>query len=141
MATVPERRSVASQARRLFVDDLLEGMATLVAMVNAAASARVDDAQALRPGYRQRREDAQFLLNRHGSAWHQALIDDFSTALRPGSSLMMRAATVSGGLSLVDNKAIEFEILASKLASALSPWASAAWIRFSPAQPSDTKRW
>jgi hypothetical protein len=119
MATAPERRSVASQARRLFVDDLLGGMATLVAIVNAAASARIDDAQAHRPGYRQRREDAQFMLNRYGSAWHQALIDAFSTALRPGSSLMMRAGTSGGGLTLVDNKAIEFEILASKMASAI----------------------
>ncbi len=120
------KASIAVQARRLFVDDLLSGVATLVAMVNAAAFTTQDEAQMRRPGYRQRREDAQYDLNQHGSAWHQALVDHFSSATRPGSLLtrgrsssMVGVTSPGSGLTLVEDKDIELEILASRLAQAI----------------------
>ncbi len=109
--------ALGTQARRLFVDAMVQGIPSLLAVVNASASrndAKVDTA----PGARQRREDAQFLLNQHAGAWHQALADALTQALQPA-----RRATPSTmnaeGLTLVEEHTIEREILTARLAQAI----------------------
>jgi Protein of unknown function (DUF1631) len=123
MTTVLDNKasSIAVQARRHFVDDLQGGLVTLAAMVNAAASARQED-HVHRPGFRQRREDAQFMLNQHGGTWHQALVDALGAALRPGSVLTSIGRLDdkhAGGFTLVEDNTIEMEILASRLEAAI----------------------
>jgi hypothetical protein len=117
----PGNRQLAEEARRLFVDDILVGLPALVAVVSAYPAREVQASLNDKPGARQRREDAQYDMNRHGAAWHDALNQGFAQALRPGAMLTRLGPITSPdqGLSLVEDDTIEQEIMASRLDSAV----------------------
>ncbi len=117
----PKDSNLAHKVRELFVEDLLEGLSSLVAVVNAYPSRHVEAKLGDAPGGRQRREDAQFDLNHNGSAWHEAMTLGFAQTLRPGA-MLTRIGPITKpdmGLTLVEDNTIELEILASRLGNAI----------------------
>jgi hypothetical protein len=121
MTAKAESLSMAQQARRLFVDDLVAGMPSLVAIINAASAVIENPPPKNRPGYRVLREEAQFMLNKHGGAWHDAMIKAFSKALRPGQMLTQMAALqdTGQGLALLEESAHELEVMGARLAASI----------------------
>jgi hypothetical protein len=119
--TPAQKVELAQRARHLFVDDVVVGLSPLVALVNAHPSRTVEAKLGDAPGGRQRREDAQYDLNKRGAAWHEAMIDGFSNAVAEGveATRLGPKTTPDQGLTLVEDDTIELEILAARLANAI----------------------
>ena len=121
MATAAESAQIASQARRLYVDQLLKGLPGLVARIGNAARELLN--KPAEYAVAQRRRDLTQALLKHAGAWHGALAAGLRHVLQHGvtasqpSDLPPPGSSV--GLSLVDNDVIEREILTSRLALAI----------------------
>jgi hypothetical protein len=127
MATSAAPSSLAGQARRLYTEEVVKGLAHLV-------QAAIDGARHLldKPCEHQdsmRRRDLMQELHKGAQAWHRGMVNGLRHALvygvsasRPGD--LPPPGSASGGLSLVDNDTIEVEIVTSRLALAIMDKAS-----------------
>jgi len=131
MATSANSLTLASQARRLYAEELVKGLAPLGrALVEAARLLRDKPAD---PAVAQRVRDAQIDIERNNLLWQQAVAQGLRRALHPGQSSSRPGDLPSPGssslaalsaLSLVDDDTIEREILSSRLSLAIMDRAS-----------------
>ena len=121
MATAAESAQIAAQARRLYVDELLKGLPSLVARLGNAS--RELQGKSAEYAVAQRRRDLVQGLTKQAGAWHNRLatglrhvLEHGVTASQPGD---LPPPNLGAALSLVDNDVIEREILTSRLALAI----------------------
>ncbi|NWG74845.1 MAG: DUF1631 family protein, partial [Rubrivivax sp.] len=126
MATAADSLTLASQARRVFTEQLVKGLPRLVNdMVEAANVAR--DRTSADTATAQRRRDFALALKHDAGTWHQAMVGALRHALLYGVSISRTAAPSAVSrdqLTLVDDATIEREILGSRLALAIMDRAS-----------------
>jgi Protein of unknown function (DUF1631) len=125
MATVGDAASLAYQARRVYTEELVKGLPTLINFVaNWAASPERSTTTTADAWQLQRIRDLVADMRQRGAAWHQAMVGALQDALHSGAS----PAAVSGArkpaakknLSLVDDVTIEREITTSRLTLAIA---------------------
>lgn len=125
MATGAPNTNLASQARRLYTEELVKGLPALV-------QAALDGARTLfdKPTEHaafQRRRDLLQGLNAGAQSWHRGLVNGLRHALLHGGSTTRLGDLPSmspGQLTLVDDDTIELEIVTSRLALAMMDRAS-----------------
>lgn len=125
MPTPTPKKALATQARRIYVEALVNGVVVLGRAINESAgkllllSAEYSVMVARRDGVQS--------WNRHGPAWqagvisgirHSAVYGVVETA-KPPEAKTATGVAAAGPLSLVDNDTIEREISASRLALAM----------------------
>ena len=114
-----DHAKLASQARRLYVEQLLKGLPGVVTSVSAGVRDLLDKPAEYLTAQR-RRDLMQNLLKQSGN-WHGAMASGFRHVLAHGSTATLPGDTPtrSDVFSLVDNDTIEREILTSRLALAI----------------------
>ncbi len=124
MASGPASTPLASQARRLYAEELVKGLAALVHSV-------CEDARGLleKPSDRataQRRRDIVHELLKGAQSWHGAMVKGLRHALLHGVSASWPGDLPPPGsaMQLVDDDTIELEIATSRLALAIMDRAS-----------------
>ncbi len=127
MATSATPESLAVQARRLYSDELVKGLAPLV-------QAALDGARTLldKPSEHtvfQRRRDLVQALLAGAQAWHRAVVTGLRLGLANGGSAtrphdLPPPGAASAALTLVTDDTIELEIVTSRLALAMMDRAS-----------------
>ena len=126
MATGANSIVLASQARRAYVEQLLKGMPVLLQAVDTGA--RVMLGQVADPALVLRRRQAVDDLKRHGTLWLHGVQAMLRGAQSNGRLENTRAGVLDSGrpldLSLVEDSAIEGEILSSRLSLAITDRAS-----------------
>jgi hypothetical protein len=130
MATAANSMALAAQARRSYVEGLLNGLPSVVQAVDQGA--RILLSQVADPATNMRRREVVEDLGKHQGAWLHGTSSALRAALQVGGMSAARPAdppalagrTGGGGLSLVDNDTIEGEILSSRLALAMMDRAS-----------------
>ncbi|RQP26644.1 DUF1631 family protein [Piscinibacter terrae] len=133
MATAANSLALAAQARRSYVEGVLNGLPSVVQAVDHGA--RILLSQVADPATMMRRRDVVEDLAKFHNAWLHGAINALRAALQgggfaTGKSSELPSAQRSGvfassaGLSLVDNDTIESEILSSRLALAMMDRAS-----------------
>ena len=133
MATAANSMALAAQARRIYVEGLLNGLPSVVHAVDQGA--RILLSQVADPATNMRRRDVVEDLGKFQGAWLQSTLSALRTAQQGGGvAPVARVAeapssnrspfAAPGGLSLVDNDTIEGEILSSRLALAMMDRAS-----------------
>jgi hypothetical protein len=126
MAPSADSHGLAAQARRLYAAQLSRGLVALVQAVLDEARARLD--QPADHATLARRRDVLARLGAAAPAWHRRLVHGLRLALsgvagsRSGSLSLAQAT--SAQLALVDDDSIEIDILASRLALAVTDRAS-----------------
>jgi hypothetical protein len=130
----PPSNPLASQARRLYTDELVKGLPELVRDLLETARALLD--KPAEYAVAQRRRETFASMQRYAPAWQQALTQGLRHALVYGAPKSNNASspfrspgspaspTRIGELSLVDDDTIEREILSSRLALAILDQAS-----------------
>ena len=122
MATVGDQASLAQQARRLYTEELVKGLPSLVtSVVHWAVASERSTSAAADPGIVGRLRDVAVALKAHGEAWHRGMVAAIQEALRQGAPAS-RSGDFGGPtkkLSLVDDETMEREILRSRLALAI----------------------
>jgi hypothetical protein len=125
MATVGDAASLAYQARRVYTEELVKGLPTLINFVaNWASSPERSTTTTTDAWQLQRIRDLVADMRQRGAAWHQGMVAALQDALHGGTG---PAGTAGGGtksgaklkLSLVDDVTIEREITTSRLALAI----------------------
>jgi Protein of unknown function (DUF1631) len=125
MATVGDAASLAYQARRVYTEELVKGLPTLITFVaNWAASPERSAATTTDSRQLQRIRDLVAELRQNGNHWHHGLVALLQDALHLGvAPTSTRKADLkpmrSKKLSLVEDVTIEREIIASRLALAI----------------------
>jgi len=125
MATVGDAASLAYQARRVYTEELVKGLPTLINFVaNWAASPERSTTTTTDAWQLQRIRDLVADMRQRGPAWHQGMVAALQDALHQGVTPPATASgnTKSGAklkLSLVDDVTIEREITTSRLALAI----------------------
>ena len=125
MATVGDAASLAYQARRVYTEELVKGLPTLINFVaNWAASPERSTTTTTDARQLQRIRDLVADMRQRGAAWHQGMVAALQDALHSGAAPAGGASgsTKSGAklkLSLVEDVTIEREITASRLALAI----------------------
>jgi hypothetical protein len=119
--------SLATQARRRFVDDLVEGLPLVAKGIGNAARGMAD--KPAEGGLNaQRRRELSHDWQKAEAAWQQALVNALQNALLYGASASAigttRADSALDKLTLVDDDTIEREILSSRMALAMMDRAS-----------------
>ncbi|HJV63914.1 MAG TPA: DUF1631 family protein [Albitalea sp.] len=131
MATAANSMALAAQARRSYVEGLLNGLPSVVQAVDHGA--RILLGQTADPATTMRRRDAAEDLRLRQGAWLQSTLSALRSALHGGGLSAARPSDLptpsgrgglGGGLTLVDNDTIESEILGSRLALAMMDRAS-----------------
>ncbi len=128
MATgAPSSAQLASQARRLYTEELVKG---LVGLVQSA----IDGARTLldKPSEHvtaQRRRDLVHSLMSGAQGWHRGMVSGLRNVLMHGASAsrpgdLPAPGAAAGPLSLVEDDVIELEIVTSRLALAMMDKAS-----------------
>ena len=121
MATAGAPSQLASQARRLYVEELTRNLATVVQAALDGARTLVD-----KPSEHSafmRRRDLLQELQKGAQAWHRGMVSGLRHSLAGGTT-SSRTGDLSGGLTLVDDDTIELEIVTSRLALAIMDRAS-----------------
>ena len=128
MATRVSPDSQASQARRLYTEELVKGLASLVQAALDGARGLLDKpAEHLTA---QRRRDLMQGLMTGAQAWHRGIVAGLRQALLHGGASTRHAdlgplPSASGdGMTLVSDDTIELEIVTSRLALAIMDRAS-----------------
>jgi len=134
MATAANSMALAAQARRSYVEGLLNGLPSVVQAVDSGA--RILLSQVADPATMMRRRDVvEDLAKAHG-VWLNGAVSALRSAMHGGGMSAARPADIpqagqrsgafssGAGLSLVDNDTIESEILSSRLALAMMDRAS-----------------
>ena len=125
MATVGDAASLAYQARRVYTEELVKGLPTLINFVaNWAASPERSTTTTTDAWQLQRIRDLVADMRQRGAAWHQGMVAALQDALHLGVAPSGSGSgnTKSGSkvkLSLVDDVTIEREITTSRLALAV----------------------
>jgi hypothetical protein len=130
MATAANSMALAAQARRSYVEGLLNGLPSVVQAVDQGA--RILLSQVADPATNMRRREVVEDLGKAQGAWLHGTMSALRAALqvggmsaaRPADPPAMAGRSGGGGLSLVDNDTIEGEILSSRLALAMMDRAS-----------------
>ncbi|HET9642726.1 MAG TPA: DUF1631 family protein [Burkholderiaceae bacterium] len=131
MATSAANLTLASQARRLYTEELVKGLANIARAVHEAARSLID--KPAEYTLAQRRRDMFAEVHKGLATWHRASIEALRKALAYGMSATRAGdlpppgtrAQGSKGLSLVDDDTIEREICTSRLSLAIMD--SASW--------------
>lgn len=125
MASAADPSTLASQARRVYTEQLVKGLPGLVNGVVEAANLLRDKPAEHATAHRRR--ELALELHRGAAGWHHAMVDALRSALLYGVSVS-RAMDLPGSgrdqLTLVDDDTIEREILGSRLALAMMDRAS-----------------
>ncbi len=125
MATVGDAASLAYQARRVYTEELVKGLPTLINFVaNWASSPERSTTTTTDAWQLQRIRDLVADLRQRGAAWHQGMVAALQDALHQGVAPAATGSTNSKpgaklNLSLVDDVTIEREITTSRLALAI----------------------
>jgi Protein of unknown function (DUF1631) len=125
MATVGDAASLAYQARRVYTEELVKGLPTLINFVaNWAASPERSTTTTSDAWQLQRIRDLVADMRQRGAAWHRGMVAALQDGLHSGAAPAGAASgsTKSGGklkLSLVEDVTIEREITSSRLALAI----------------------
>ncbi len=125
MATVGDAASLAYQARRVYTEELVKGLPTLINFVaNWAASPERTTTTTADGWQLQRIRDLVPEMRQRGAAWHQSMVAALQDALHGGvASTGVGSGNTKSGvktkLSLVDDVTIEREITTSRLALAV----------------------
>ncbi|MCV2369514.1 DUF1631 domain-containing protein [Roseateles oligotrophus] len=125
MTVVARNKALATQARRIYVEALVNGIVTLGRMINESAAKLL--LQSAEYAVMVARRDGIQSWNRHGPAWQAGVISGIRHAAVYGIvdvSKPADGASSAGPLSLVDDDTIEREITASRLALAMMDKAS-----------------
>ncbi|WP_280154040.1 DUF1631 family protein [Piscinibacter sp. XHJ-5] len=133
MATTANSMALAAQARRSYVEGLLNGLPSVVQAVDQGA--RILLSQVSDPATNMRRRDTVDDLQKFQGLWLHAAVGALRGVLQSGGTSAVKPADLppagsrlgassTGGLSLVDNETIESEILSSRLALAMMDRAS-----------------
>ena len=121
MTAAARNKALASQARRVYIEAMVRGMAGLGAVLNNAAALLL--LQPAEYAVMVARRDGVQSWNRHGPAWQAAFISGLRHAAVYGIAEPPRTdaggTTGSGKMSLVDDDTIEREITSSRLALAM----------------------
>ena len=128
MATAANRMALAAQARRSYVEGLLNGLPGVVQAVDHGA--RILLGQVADPPTTMRRRDTVEDFAKVQHTWLKAAVAGLRAAAQGGAPAATQVGGLGGrgglggGLSLVDNDTIESEILSSRLALAMMDRAS-----------------
>lgn len=133
MATAANSMALAAQARRSYVEGLLNGLPSVVQAIEQGA--RILLSQVSDPATNMRRRDTAEDLQKFQGLWLHAAVAGLRATLQTGGMSAVKPADLppagsrlgagsTGGLSLVDNDTIESEILSSRLALAMMDRAS-----------------
>ncbi|HEV7913355.1 MAG TPA: DUF1631 family protein, partial [Albitalea sp.] len=125
--------ALAAQARRSYVEGLLNGLPSVVQAIDHGA--RILLSQVADPATMMRRRDTVEDFQKHVNSWLHGTTAVLRAALQGGGMSAVKPADLpavssragmgaAGGLSLVDNDTIESEILSSRLALAMMDRAS-----------------
>jgi len=123
MATAANSMTLASQARRLYTEQLVKGLAALLNTVSEYARGLLD--KPAEHGAMARRRDVLIEVQKGVGAWNQAMVAALRQALSSGGSASRASDLPRPGrdenenFSLVDNATIEREIVSSRLALAM----------------------
>jgi hypothetical protein len=124
MATVGDAASLAYQARRVYTEELVKGLPTLINFVHNWASSPERSATTTTDSWQlQRIRDLVADLRQRGGTWHQGMVAALQDALHMGAvapSGAAKAGAKKKNLSLVEDATIEREITASRLALAIT---------------------
>ena len=115
-----ESTQLASQARQLYINELVRGLAEVVAQVVDGAAELLDRPAEYLTSHRRR--DLVQDLKKLSNHWHRAMATGLRHVLSHGVTAIPMAElppTLGDPLSLVDNDTIEREILTSRLALAI----------------------
>ena len=118
-----ELAALAGQARQLYTETLVEGVAGVVQTCRDAAQELAD--KGADPSLRQRRRELLEQLVRGADVWAQATVEALRQTLLPPPPRPAGAITVPAAMELVDDDTIEREIMASRLALAIMELAAA----------------
>ncbi len=127
MAQSASPETIASQARRLYTEELVKGLVDLVQAALEGARSLLD-----KPSEHatfQRRRDLLHGLNQGAQAWHRSIVTGLRQVLLGGVSATKAAEWPQAGsardtLTLVSDDTIELEIVTSRLALAIMDRAS-----------------
>ena len=127
MATGAAPSNLASQARRLYTEELVKGLVGLVQAVMDGSRALLDKPS--EHAIFQRRRDMVQGLMTGAQSWHRGIVSGLRHALMHGVSAsrphdLPPPGGAVGTLSLVDDDTIELEIVTSRLALAIMDRAS-----------------
>ncbi|MEW6703411.1 MAG: DUF1631 family protein [Pseudomonadota bacterium] len=129
MATSAASLTLATQARRNYTEELVEGLVEVQRAVAGAARELLNKPS--EHATAQRRRDVADEVQRHIGAWQQAAVQALRKALneglsavKPGDLPRPAERQLLGDLSLVDDDTIEREILSSRLSLAIMDRAS-----------------
>ena len=123
MASSADHARIAEQARRVYAEQLVKGLAAAVnALADTADRLLAEPAEHLR--FMRRRELVRE-LKKGAATWHRAMVGSLRNALLQGASALRsgelpRPGTSAANLTLVDDDTIEREILGSRLALAIT---------------------
>jgi hypothetical protein len=124
MATVGDAASLAYQARRVYTEELVKGLPTLINFVHNWAASPERSATTTTDSWQlQRIRDLVADLRQRGGTWHQGMVAALQDALHMGAvapSGAAKAGAKKKNLSLVEDATIEREITASRLALAIT---------------------
>jgi Protein of unknown function (DUF1631) len=121
MATVGDAASLAYQARRVYTEELVKGLPTLINFVaNWASSPERSTTTTTDAWQLQRIRDLVADMRQRGAAWHQGMVGALQDALHGGvAAAGNKKPGASKNLSLVDDVTIEREITTSRLSLAI----------------------
>ncbi len=127
MALSASPESLASQARRLYTEELVKGLVDLVQAALEGARSLLD--KPCEHATFQRRRDLLQGLNQGAQAWHRGIVTGLRQVLLGGVSATKAAEWPQAGsardtLTLVSDDTIELEIVTSRLALAIMDRAS-----------------
>jgi Protein of unknown function (DUF1631) len=122
MATVGDAASLAYQARRVYTEELVKGLPTLINFVaNWAASPERSTTTTTDAWQLQRIRDLVAEMRQRGAPWHQGMVAALQDALHGGAAPAgVKKPAAKKNLSLVDDVTIEREITTSRLALAIT---------------------
>ncbi|MBT9492258.1 MAG: DUF1631 family protein [Paucibacter sp.] len=120
MTVVARNKAIAAQARRIYIEALVNGVVALGRAINEAAAKLL--LQSAEYAVMVARRDGVQAWNRHGPAWQAGVISGIRHAAVYGIvevSKPAETANAASPLSLVDDDTIEREITASRLSLAM----------------------
>ncbi|WP_310388029.1 DUF1631 family protein, partial [Roseateles sp.] len=120
MTVVARNKAIATQARRIYIEALVNGVVALGRVINEAAAKLL--LQPVEYAVMVARRDGVQAWNRHGPAWQAGVISGIRHAAVYGVIEVSKAsepANAASPLSLVDDDTIEREITASRLSLAM----------------------
>lgn len=118
MTSRPPAHDLALAARRVYVDTLVKGSASVPTALTQALQRRLHKPAPSRQAYAWR--DTLASLQQHGPEWQMEVITRLRRGVRPQGARQTGALDSVSRLGLVDESVIEREISSARLASTLS---------------------